>query len=145
MVKKKKKVRTPSTPGAPGTPGASDVEKAVEEHEDFIEDLDNVDIGFDNIALTEVAKQERLSLAIGYQRLYIQASNLKISMKANESVGNKEAVEKFRKQAQEVETNLKHILRSIKNIDSEYPKAKKRMKEMVRQQHIEAGLLQPDK
>jgi hypothetical protein len=125
-------------------PGASDVEEAVEKLAE-VEDLSDVDVGLDKLALSGIASQERMTLAIAWQRLTIQASNLRMSATANESVGNTQARDKFQKQLQDVETNLKHVLRSIKNIDREYPMAKELMQQQVTQQHIEQGLVKPKK
>lgn len=137
MTEKATKEREDPTPDAP-----PDVEEAVEEHKEPEEDLSDVDIGLDDEAQLFIVAQTRFGYAVSYQRLAIQGKNIRASVTANESVGNPKGAEEYKTKLQAVELELKHLLRSIKQIDKDYPKAKARMQKMVEGRNKEALLSQ---
>uniref|UniRef100_A0A6M3JVZ8 Uncharacterized protein n=1 Tax=viral metagenome TaxID=1070528 RepID=A0A6M3JVZ8_9ZZZZ len=108
-----------------------DVEKEVKKQTE-VEDLSSVDIGLDNTAQVEIYAKERFNCAVGYQTLYVRASAVRASVRANKAVGNPEAAEHFGKQLAELERDISHCLRGIKEIDFLCPEAKKRMQEMAK-------------
>ncbi len=107
------------------------VEEAVKKHEDFKEDLSDVDAGLGEKAELFLATQQRFQHAVAYQRLAIQSQNVRLSISANEAAGNSRGTEEFKKRLETMELDLKHQLRSIKSIDKQFPEAKKMMLEMV--------------
>ena len=116
-----------------------DIEKEVEELEE-VEDLSDVDIGLDTESLLYIASQERFRMAVGYQRLTLQKNGFEMSRKANRSAGNNKGAEQLTARLDEVDLNAKNMLRTIKEIDKDYPKAKKRMQEMASKRSQEALL-----
>jgi len=107
-----------------------DVEKEVKEQVE-VEDLSSVDIGLEDTAKTDIYAKERFNIAVAYQTLYVRASTVRASVRANKSVGNSQAAEHFEKQLAEIERDIAHCLRGIKEIDHLCPGAKKRMQEMA--------------
>ena len=98
------------------------------------ENLDDVAVGLPDRALNQIAAQQRLNCATEYQKLSIQAANLRVSVEANKSVGNEKAVSQFKALLEVAEVNAKHLLRSIKTIDKQYPDAKALQQEAVERQ-----------
>ena len=109
-----------------------DVEKAAAETIEP-ENLDDVELGLSEDAIVAVYASERLQCARSYQVLTARLGTVEASVTANKSVGNKQAADKFEKQAQELEIDRKHCLRGIKTIDKVCPKAKAKMAEVLAQ------------
>ncbi len=105
-------------------------QQAVAEAE--VEDLSDVDPGLSPSAVIEIYAKERLQGAVVYQTLAVRLSTIKASIRANEAVGNPQAVEHFKAQEAEVERNMKHCLRGIKVMDKQCPEAKARMQDIER-------------
>ena len=106
-----------------------DVEKAAAEVQE-IENLDDVELGLPDESIVLLYARERLTCAQSYQILTARLQTVEASVAANRGVGNKQAAEKFEKQAQELEIDRKHCLRGIKTIDRACPGAKVKMQEL---------------
>ena len=96
-----------------------------------VEDLSDVDLGLPDEAVLVVAARERLSMAQSYQILSVRLAAVSASVRANESVGNKDAAKNFQAQEATLERDMKHCLRGIKTIDRMYPAAKARMQALT--------------
>lgn len=107
-----------------------EIEAAVKELED-VENLDDVDLGLSDSYILQLVASQRFQLARNYQANALALQHLRASIAANKSVGNEKAVKEFEGRIEKLEPEVKHILRSIKNIDREYPGAKKEMAEQV--------------
>ena len=110
-----------------------DVEKALSEQTE-IDDLKDVDLALPDDNIVAIYAGERLSCARTYQVLTARLQTVEASVVANKSVGNKQAADKYEKQAQELETDRKHCLRGIKTIDRLCPEAKAKMVEALKNQ-----------
>lgn len=102
------------------------VEKAIAE-EGATEDLSDIDIALNDEQELIVYANERFKMAITYQSLHIQATNVRASIVANKAVGNVKAAEQYTDALDNLEKDMRHLLRGIKSIDLIRPKAKQRM------------------
>ena len=91
------------------------------------ESLDDIDLGLDDQAILDIAANERWQCAVAYQTLHLRLLTVEASIKANQNVGNIQAVKQFESQLEEISRQEKHALRGIKTIDKRYPEAKARM------------------
>lgn len=108
-----------------------DVEQKVAEHQEE-ESLDDVDVGLPVKTVVDIYARERLNFAQTYQLLSVRFTTAEGSEAANKGVGNKKEAEKYRDQAQAIAIDMKHCLRSIKQIDKMCPAAKIKMQEMLK-------------
>jgi len=118
------------SPDSSAEPTVPDVENAVEEHVDP-EDLGDVDIGLDGTYVLTLVASQRFQLARNYQANALALQHLRLSVTANKAVGNERSTRDYEKRIEDLEPEVKHILRSIKAIDKEYPKAKAEMQKQV--------------
>jgi hypothetical protein len=109
----------------------ADTEKEVTNFKE-VEDLSKVDIGLTESDALLIVAQTRLGYAIDFQRLHVQQFTVRASVRANESVGNTQAVDNFKNILINIDRDIAHCLRSIKEIDSKYPGAKTKMQELPR-------------
>lgn len=110
------------------TPKEKDLEAAIQAQRelDSLVEIEK-DIGLSDETILDIAANERLNLAVSYQRLYSRLFNTRASVESNERIGNKKAADHFRGILEELERDRQHILRSIGNIDRQHKKAKARM------------------
>jgi hypothetical protein len=112
-----------------------DVEKDVAEQskkDEAIEDLNNIDLGLTGKDELDIAARERYQIAVAYKQLFIRRDTVKLSVKANEAVGNSREAENFRQQVAGMDAQMSHCLRGIREIDRQYPKAKERMQALIK-------------
>ncbi len=97
-----------------------------------VEDLSKVDVSLPDAGILDIAASERFNMAKAYQVLATRLVAIKASVKANTNVGNTKAVDYFKDQQAEVERDMYHALRGIKELDALHPKAKARMLELIK-------------
>ncbi len=111
-----------------------DIEAAAEaqaEAEAELKELESVEIGLDNEAIMQIAAKKRFDFAQYYTSLKMDLGLAKASAKANESLNNKQAADQLFQKLPLITVEMQHCLRSIRQIDKEFPSALERMKKLV--------------
>lgn len=108
-----------------------EIEKAIKEMPEP-EHLEDVDMGLPSDSELSILGSERLAQVILFQRLATRASAVRLSITANKSVGNASAASKFENDLDELERQMAHCKRTVKDIDKKNLLAKARMEELAK-------------
>ncbi len=103
------------------------IEEDLAKHQE--EDLSDVDLGLTSEDEIALAAQERLQLAMTYERWKLRLLGLRVTIKMTSET---KQLENLTKQEADINTEMRHCLRSIREIDKFFPDAKSRMSKIAR-------------